>query len=50
MTAARREIENNVPNQKNAASIAIRGDATATIPWVPEVSSRVRREASFRWP
>ena len=27
-----------------------RGDATATIPWVPEVFSRVRRRASFRRP
>ena len=48
MTAVPREIENNAPNQKNAASI--RGDATATIPWVPEVFSRVRRGASFRRP
>ena len=48
MTAVPREIENNAPNQKNAASI--RGDATATIPWVPEVLSRVRRGASFRRP
>ena len=35
ITAVPREIENNAPNQKNAASI--RGDATATIPWIPEV-------------